>query len=49
MHEYTKMNDETKQIFWEISRFLVEVLACDQQERLGRWKRIDKVRQRIEH
>ena len=49
MHEYTKMNDETKQIFWEISRFLVEVLVCDQQERMGRWKRIDKVRQRIEH
>lgn len=49
MQEYSGMNDETKQMFWEISRFMIEVLARDQQERISRWKTIDKVRQRLEH
>ncbi|MBO5146351.1 MAG: DUF2974 domain-containing protein [Lachnospiraceae bacterium] len=49
MLEYAGMNDETKQIFWEISGFMIEVLARDQQERISRWKMIEKVRQRLEH
>lgn len=49
MQEYTKISDETKRIFWEISLFMVEVMAADQQERMRRWKAIDKIRQRLEH
>ena len=49
MQEYSGMNDETKQIFWEISVFMVEILARDQQERISRWKVIDKMRLRMEH
>ena len=49
MQEYSGMNDETKQMLWEMSVFLVEVLAHDRQERLSRWKAIDKMRQQMEH
>lgn len=49
MQEYSDMNDETKQIFWEISVFMVEVLARDRQERIRRWKAVDRIRQRMEH
>lgn len=49
MQEYTQINDETKRVFWEVSLFMVEVMAADQQERMRRWKAIDKIRQRLEH
>jgi hypothetical protein len=49
MSEYNKMGDETKKVFWEISVFMVEMLARDHQERTSRWKVLDKVRQRMEH
>ena len=47
--EYAQISEETKHTFWEISLFLVEVLVADQQERVSRWKAIDKIRQRLEH
>ena len=43
------MNDETKQVFWEVGGFMIEVLARDQQERMRRWKVVDRIRQRMEH
>ena len=49
MQEYSGMNDETKKVFWEIGGFVIEVLARDQQERIRRWKAVDKIRQRMEH
>lgn len=49
VQEYAQVSDETKHTFWEISLFMVEVLAADQQERVRRWKTIDKIRQRLEH
>ncbi len=49
MQEYSAMNEETKRVFWEIGGFMIEVLAKDQQERIGRWKTFDRIRQRIEH
>lgn len=49
MQEYSHISDETKRVFWEISLFMVEVMAADQQERIRRWKAIDKIRQRLEH
>lgn len=49
LHEYAQLGDDTKRVFWEISLFMVEVMAADQQERVSRWKAIDKIRQRIEH
>ena len=48
MQEYSGMNDETKQVFWETGGFMIEVLARDQQERLRRRKTVDRIRQRIE-
>jgi hypothetical protein len=48
MNEYNGMNEETKRIFWEISVFMVEMLARDHQERTNRWKILDKVRQHME-
>lgn len=47
--EYAQISGETKHTFWEISLFLVEVLVADQQERVSRWKAIEKIRQRLEH
>ena len=47
--EYAQVSDETKHTFWEISLFMVEVIVADQQERVRRWKAIDKIRQRLEH
>lgn len=49
MQEYSGMNDETKRVFWEISVFMIEVLVQDRQERVSRWKTVDKVRQHMEH
>ena len=49
MQEYSSMNEETKHVFWEIGGFMIEVLAKDQQEQIGRWKTFDKIRHRIEH
>ncbi len=49
MQEYSGMNDETKQVFWEVGGFMIEVLARDQQERMRRWKAVDRIRQRMEH
>lgn len=49
MQEYAHISDETKKVFWEISLFMVEVMAADQQERIRRWKAVDKIRQRLEH
>ncbi len=49
IQEYAGMNEETKQVFWEIGGFMIEVLAKDQQERIRRWKAFEKVRQRMEH
>lgn len=46
--EYRRMNDETKRVFWEISVFMIEVMARDSQERVSRWKVIDKMRQRLD-
>ena len=43
------MNEETKQVFWEISAFMVEILTRDQRERISRWKTIEKIRQKMEH
>lgn len=49
VQKYAQVSDETKHTFWEISLFMVEVLAADQQERVRRWKAVDKIRQRLEH
>lgn len=49
IQEYSSMNDETKRVFWEISVFMIEVLVQDRQERVRRWKMVDKMRQRMEH
>ena len=49
VQEYAQISDETKHTFWEISLFMVEVVVADQQERVRRWKAIDKIRQRLEH
>ncbi len=49
MQEYVKMNDETKKVFWEISVFMIEMLVFDRQERVGRWKMLDKIHQHMEH
>ncbi len=49
MQEYSGMNDETKQVFWEVGGFMIEVLARDQQERMRRWKVVDRIRKRMEH
>jgi hypothetical protein len=48
MQEYNGMNDETKHVFWEISIYMIEVLARDRQERTSRWKVIDRMRQHME-
>ncbi len=48
VQEYAQINEETKHTFWEISLFMVEVIVADQQERVSRWKAIDKIRQRLE-
>jgi hypothetical protein len=49
MREYNKMNDETKRVFWEISVFIIEVVARDGQERTRRFKSLDRLRQHMEH
>lgn len=49
MQEYSRIDGDTKHVFWEVSLFMVEVMAADQQERVRRWKAIEKVRQRLEH
>ena len=49
VQEYSGMNEETKQVFWEISAFMVEILTRDQRERISRWKTIEKIRQKMEH
>ena len=49
VQEYAQISDETKHTFLEISLFMVEVMAADQQERVRRWKAIEKIRQRMEH
>ncbi|MBD5451032.1 MAG: DUF2974 domain-containing protein [Lachnospiraceae bacterium] len=49
MQEYSRIDSDTKHVFWEISLFMVEVMAADQQERVRRWKAIEKIRQRLEH
>jgi hypothetical protein len=48
MQEYNGMNEETKHVFWEISIYMIEVLARDRQEKTSRWKVIDKMRQHME-
>jgi hypothetical protein len=49
MVKYNKMNDETKKVFWEISMFMVELLARDRQEKNNRWKMLDKMKTHLEH
>lgn len=49
MQEYKEMNDETKKVFWELSVFMVEVLARDKQESVSKWKIAEKMKQRMEH
>lgn len=49
VQEYSRIDGDTKHVFWEISLFMVEVMAADQQERVRRWKAIEKIRQRMEH
>lgn len=49
LQEYAQIDSDTRHVFWEISLFMVEVMAADQQERVRRWKAIEKVRQRLEH
>ena len=49
MQEYSHIDSDTQHVFWEISLFMVEVMAADQQERVRRWKAIEKIRQRLEH
>ena len=46
---YSKMNEETKQIFWETGVFMIEMAAADQQERIRKSKMAEKIRQRMEH
>lgn len=48
MQEYSQMNDDAKHMFWEMSLFMVEIMAADRKEAVRRWKLIDKIRQRIE-
>lgn len=49
MQEYSQLDEDTKHIFWEMSLFMVELMAADRQERVRRWKLIEKIRQRIEY
>lgn len=46
--EYRKMDEKTKRIFWEISVFIMEVAAQDQQDRIKKSKTLEKIRQHIE-
>lgn len=46
--EYKNMDEKTKQIIWDISVFIVEVAATDQQERIKKSKMIEKIRQRLD-
>ena len=46
--EYRKMDEKTKHIFWEISVFIMEVAAQDQQDRIKKSKTLEKIRQHIE-
>lgn len=48
MQEYSGMEDGTKQVFREMCRFILEVLAYDKRERIVHWDKIDKIRQRME-
>ena len=44
---YKKMDEDTKQKFWDIGIFMIEVMAADQQERMRQWKVINNLRERI--
>ena len=46
--EYKNMDEKTKQIFWDISVFVAEVAAADQQERIRQSKMIEKIRQKLD-
>lgn len=48
VHAYKYMDDEMKNIFWELIGFLMELRVKDQHERIKRWKIIAKLRERIE-
>lgn len=48
MRIYAQISDDTKRVFWDISRFMAEMMAADGQERMRRGKAIDKIRQRLE-
>lgn len=41
---YKNMDRETKEIFWEMCTFLMEIAAKDQKERIRRWKLLDRIR-----
>lgn len=47
-NEYKNMDDFTKQIFWELCVFLIEVMVTDQHERMQKWKVIEVLRQKME-
>lgn len=44
---YKEMDEDTKQKFWDIGIFMIEVMAADQQERMRQWKIINNLRERI--
>lgn len=48
VHAYKNMDDEMKNIFWELIVFLVELRVRDQHERVKRWKLIAKFHEKVE-
>lgn len=46
--EYRKMSPETKVIFWEMTVFVAEVVAKDQQESIRKWRILERLRERME-
>lgn len=49
IQKYAQIDNDTKHTFWEICLFMIEMITVDQQERVRRWKTIEKIRQRLEH
>lgn len=49
MQEYKGMSEETKKVFWEISLFIIQIMARDRQESASQWKMTEKMKQHMEH
>ncbi len=45
---YHEMDEETKGILWEMAIMIAELLAHDQQERIRKWKLIERMRSRMD-